>query len=131
MGEHLLGMVEDPLPRFRQFQTSGGARQQGLSQPAFEGGDAAADRRLRRSGPARGRGEATRLYDPDQQGKISQLSVNIFIHGSIGTAPTIAAIALPPIVMTIAEIVAGCAVLWLSVSLWQRHSAQFSSERSS
>ena len=48
-----------------------------------------------------------------------------------GTAPTIAAIALPPIVMTIAEIVAGCAGLWLSVSLWQRYSAQFSSARSS
>ncbi len=37
-----------------------------------------------------------------------------------GTLPTIAAIALPPIVMTLAEAVAGAGVLWLAVALWQR-----------
>lgn len=36
-----------------------------------------------------------------------------------GTLPTLAAIALPAVVMTLAEVVAGIGVLWLATALWQ------------
>lgn len=39
---------------------------------------------------------------------------------AVGTAPTVAAIALPPVVMTVAEIVAGAGVVWLAQAVWRR-----------
>jgi len=36
-----------------------------------------------------------------------------------GTAPTVAAIALPPAVMTVAEILAGAGVVWLAHAVWR------------
>jgi hypothetical protein len=38
---------------------------------------------------------------------------------AIGTAPTIAAVALPSVVMTVAEIVAGAGVVWLAVAVFR------------
>lgn len=40
----------------------------------------------------------------------------------ISTAPTIAAIALPPVVMVVAEMIAGLGVVWLAFSLYRRNS---------
>jgi hypothetical protein len=37
----------------------------------------------------------------------------------LGTAPTLAAIALPAVVMTVAEIVASLGVIWIAAAMWQ------------
>jgi hypothetical protein len=42
---------------------------------------------------------------------------------AIGTAPTVAAIALPPWVMTVAEAIAGAGIVWLCAHLWRHAQA--------
>jgi predicted RND superfamily exporter protein len=41
------------------------------------------------------------------------------IFWGVGVAPTLAAIALPAMVMTVAEIVASIGIIWIGVAIWQ------------
>lgn len=41
------------------------------------------------------------------------------IFWGVGVAPTLAAIALPAVVMTVAEIVASIGIIWIGVVIWQ------------